>query len=109
MAGEDPDYLRRDLWEVIKRGEYPEWKFCIQLMPIENQNNYEFDPLDSAKIWDVERFPLLSIGRLTLNKNPSNFFDEVEQVAFHPDHVVPGIDFSNDPLLHARLFSYLGI
>jgi len=107
LAGEDPDYLRRDLWEAIKREQYPVWDLCIQIMPIEDEYEYEFDPLDPTKIWDEERFPFFRIGEMILNRNPSNHFAEVEQSAFHPGHVVPGIDFSNDSLLHARLFSYL--
>ncbi|XWV25057.1 catalase HPII [Tupanvirus deep ocean] len=102
----DIDYLRRDLWEAIKRGFFPKWDFMVQLMPIEDENNYDFDPLDPTKIWPEKLFPMIKCGELILNKNPSNFFSEVEQSVFHIGHIVPGIDFSNDPLLQGRLFSY---
>jgi catalase len=104
--GRDVDYLRRDLWEAIRRGFYPKWDFVVQLMPIENENDYLFDPLDPTKIWPEKLFPMIKCGELILNRNPSNFFAEVEQSAFHIGNIVPGIDFSDDPLLQGRLFSY---
>ena len=107
VTGKDIDYLRRDLWESIKRGFYPKWDFMVQLMPIKDEDKYEFDPLDPTKIWPEKLIPMIKCGELILNRNPSNFFAEVEQSAFHPGHIVPGIDFSNDPLLQGRLFSYL--
>lgn len=107
LSGKDPDGLRRDLWEAIDRGNYPEWEFCVQLMDPEIENNLPFDPLDATKIWPESLFPLIKLGRLTLNKNVDNFFAETEQVAFCPSHVVRGIDLSDDPLLQGRLFSYL--
>lgn len=105
-SGRDIDYLRRDLWEAIKRGFYPRWDFVVQLMPIEDENNYPFDPLDPTKIWPEKLFPMIKCGELVLDRNPSNFFSEVEQSAFHVGNVVPGIDLSDDPLLQGRLFSY---
>ena len=107
LAGLDPDYLRRDLWEAIKRGQFPEYIFAVQLMPLEREHDFEFDPLDPTKVWDEARFPLMECGRMVLDRNPSNHFAEVEQVTFHPGHLVPGIDLTDDPLLQVRLFSYL--
>lgn len=107
VAGTDPDYLRRDLWDNIKEGNHPTWTLCVQVIPSDEVDNYEFDPRDATKVWDEERFPYYAIGELKLTRNPSNHFDEVEQAAFHPGHVVPGIGVSSDPLLQGRLFSYL--
>ena len=107
ISGKDPDYLRRDLWESIERGEYPEWEFAVQVMDPDTEMDHEFDPLDPTKIWPTSRFPMIKLGKLTLNRNPDNFFAEVEQAAFHPGHLVPGFDFSDDPILQGRLFSYL--
>ncbi|WP_312825968.1 catalase [Epilithonimonas sp.] len=106
ISGKDPDFHRRDLWEAIENGAFPEWEFGVQLIPEENENDYDFDLLDPTKIVPEELVPVQIIGTLTLNKNPDNFFAETEQIAFHPGHLVPGIDFSNDPLLQGRLFSY---
>lgn len=107
ISGKDPDYLRRDLWEAIDRGGYPEWELAIQTMEIEDELKHVFDPLDPTKIWPESQFPMIRLGKLILNRNPDNFFAEVEQVAFHPGHLVPGFDFSDDPILQGRLFSYL--
>ncbi|HXI18962.1 MAG TPA: catalase [Chloroflexota bacterium] len=107
IAGMDPDFLRRDLWNAIERGEYPEFEFGLQLIDENDELNFPFDPLDPTKVWPEELVPVQRVGKLTLNRNPDNFFAETEQIAFHPGHVVPGIDFSNDPLLQGRLFSYL--
>ena len=106
ISGKDSDFHRRDLWEAIERGDYPEWEFGVQLIPEEDELKYGFDLLDSTKLVPEEMVPVTRIGKMTLNRNPDNFFAETEQVAFHLGHVVPGIDFSNDPLLHGRLFSY---
>jgi catalase len=106
LGGFDPDFHRRDLWDAIESGAYPEWEFGIQLIPEEDQLKYEFDPLDPTKIIPEEVIPVQRIGKLTLNRNPDNFFAETEQVAFHVGNLVPGIDFSNDPLLQGRAFSY---
>lgn len=106
ISGKDPDYHRRDLWDAIESGNFPEWELGVQIVPEADEFKYEFDLLDPTKIIPEELVPVQRIGKLTLNRNPDNFFAETEQVAFHVGHVVPGIDFSNDPLLQGRLFSY---
>lgn len=106
-AGRDPDFHRRDLWQAITTGQYPEYELGVQLVPEEDEFAFEFDLLDPTKIIPAERVPVRPIGRMVLDRNPENFFAETEQVAFHPGNVVPGIDFTNDPLMQARLFSYL--
>lgn len=106
ISGNDPDFHRRDLWDAIENGNYPEWEFGVQLVPEADEHKFNFDLLDPTKIIPEEIVPVTKIGRLVLNRNPDNFFAETEQVAFHPGHIVPGIDFSNDPLLQGRLFSY---
>ncbi|WP_294820921.1 catalase [uncultured Flavobacterium sp.] len=106
ISGNDPDFHRRDLWENIEQGNFPEWEFGVQLVPEEDEHKFNFDLLDPTKIIPEELVPVIKIGRLVLNRNPDNFFAETEQVAFHPGHIVPGIDFTNDPLLQGRLFSY---
>jgi len=107
LGGFDPDFHRRDLWDAIESGAYPQWEFGVQLIPEEDQLKYEFDPLDATKIVPEEVIPVRRIGKLTLNRNPDNFFAETEQVAFDVGNLVPGIDFSNDPLLQGRAFSYV--
>jgi len=106
INGKDPDFHRRDLWESIENGDYPEYEFGVQLLAEEEEFKFDFDILDPTKLWPEEDVPVKIIGKLTLNRNVDNVFAETEQVAFHPGHVVPGIDFSNDPLLQGRLFSY---
>jgi len=106
ISGKDPDFHRRDLWEAIENGAFPEWEFGVQLIPEDQEHDFDFDLLDPTKIVPEELVPVEIIGTLTLNRNPDNFFAETEQVAFHPGHLVPGIDFTNDPLLQGRLFSY---
>ncbi len=106
ISGTDPDFHRRDLWESIEKGAFPEWDFGVQIIPEENEHDFDFDLLDPTKIVPEELVPVQLVGTLTLNRNPDNFFAETDQVAFHPGHLVPGIDFSNDPLLQGRLFSY---
>ncbi len=106
IAGKDPDFNMKDLQEAINSGSYPEFELGVQLLPEEDEFNLDFDILDPTKIWPEEDVPVKIIGKITLNKNVDNFFAEVEQVAFHPGHLVPGIDFTNDPLLQGRLFSY---
>jgi catalase len=106
ISGKDPDFHRRDLWEAIESGNFPEWEFGVQVIPEKDEHKFEFDLLDPTKIVPEEIVPVQRIGKLTLNRNPDNFFAETEQVAFHVGHVVPGIDFTNDPLLQGRLFSY---
>ena len=106
ISGKDADFHRRDLWESIENGDFPEWEFGVQIIPEADEHKYDFDLLDSTKLIPEELVPVIRIGKMTLNRNPDNFFAETEQVAFHIGHVVPGIDFSNDPLLQGRLFSY---
>ncbi|RFU44589.1 catalase HPII [Paraburkholderia sp. DHOC27] len=106
LAGKDPDFHRRDLWEAIERGDFPEFELGVQIVEEQDEHKFDFDLLDPTKLIPEEIVPVKIIGKLTLNRNPDNFFAETEQVAFHPGHVVPGIDFSNDPLLQGRLFSY---
>jgi len=106
LAGKDTDYHRRDLWESIETGDYPEWEFGVQIVPEEDEHKFDFDLLDPTKIIPEELVPVTPLGKMVLNRNPDNFFAETEQVAFCPGHIVPGIDFSNDPLLQGRLFSY---
>jgi catalase len=107
IAGKDPDFNRRDLWEAIEMGDYPEFELCVQMIEEKDEHAFDFDILDATKLWPEELVPLKRVGKMTLTRNPDNFFAETEQVAFHPGHVVPGIDFTNDPLLQGRLFSYL--
>ncbi|OLN23681.1 catalase HPII [Domibacillus antri] len=106
IAGKDPDFHRRDLWEAIEMGDYPEYELGVQMIDEEDEFSFDFDILDPTKLWPEEDVPVKIIGKMTLNRNVDNVFAETEQVAFHPGHVVPGIDFSNDPLLQGRLFSY---
>jgi len=106
LGGLDPDYHRKDLFESIKNGQFPEWDFGVQLIPEKDEFKFPFDLLDPTKLVPEELVPVRRIGRLVLNRNPENYFAEIEQAAFHPGHVVPGIDFTNDPLLQGRLFSY---
>ena len=106
ISGKDPDFHRRDLWENIEKGNYPEWELGLQIVPEEDEFKFDFDLLDPTKLIPEELVPVKIVGKMTLNRNPDNFFAETEQVAFHPGHIVPGIDFSNDPLLQGRLFSY---
>ncbi|MCP3719841.1 catalase HPII [Paraburkholderia sp. CNPSo 3281] len=106
IAGKDPDFHRRDLWEAIERGDYPEFELGVQVIEESDEHKFDFDLLDPTKLVPEEEVPVKIIGKMTLNRNPDNFFAETEQVAFHPGHIVPGIDFTNDPLLQGRLFSY---
>jgi catalase len=107
INGADNDFHRRDLWEAIEGGDFPAWEFSVQAFDEEVAASLPFDVLDPTKIIPEEVVPLTPLGRLVLDRNPDNFFAETEQVAFHPGNVVPGIDFTNDPLLQGRLFSYL--
>ncbi|WP_134089843.1 catalase [Olivibacter sp. XZL3] len=106
ISGKDPDFHRRDLWDAIESGAFPEWELGVQIVPEADEFKFDFDLLDSTKIIPEELVPVRRVGKLTLNRNPDNFFAETEQAAFHIGHVVPGIDFTNDPLLQGRLFSY---
>ncbi|MEU5870644.1 catalase [Glycomyces sp. NPDC047369] len=107
VSGADPDFNRRDLWDAIEAGDFPEWELGVQLVPEEDEFAFDFDLLDATKLIPEEQVPVRPVGKLVLNRNPDNFFAETEQVAFHTANVVPGIDFTNDPLLQARNFSYL--
>jgi catalase len=107
IAGKDPDYNRRDLWDTIEAGRFPEWELGVQLVEESAEHDFDFDLLDPTKLIPEEEVPVRPVGRLVLDRNPENFFAETEQIAFHTANVVPGIDFTNDPLLQARNFSYL--
>ena len=107
ISGADPDYHRRDLWEAIEAGDYPEYELGIQVFSEDEAEGFSFDVLDATKIVPEELVPIQPIGRMVLNRNPDNFFAETEQVAFCTAHVIPGIDFSNDPLLAGRIHSYV--
>lgn len=106
ISGKNSDFHKQDLWEAIENGAFPEWELGLQIIPEKDEHKYGFDLLDPTKLIPEEIVPVKIVGKLTLNRNPDNFFAETEQVAFHPGHIVPGIDFSNDPLLQGRLFSY---
>jgi catalase len=106
ISGKDPDFHRRDLWEAIAAGAYPEWELGLQVIEEADEHTFAFDLLDPTKVVPEELVPVERVGRLVLDRNPDNFFAETEQVAFHPGHLVPGIEFTDDPLLQGRLFSY---
>ncbi|RZJ40389.1 MAG: catalase, partial [Brevundimonas sp.] len=106
IAGADPDFHRRDLFEAIDAGDFPEWEFGVQLLTQAEADALPFDVLDATKLIPEELHPIRVVGRMVLDRNPDNFFAETEQVAFLPTNIVPGIDFSEDPLLQGRLFSY---
>ncbi|MFN8658912.1 MAG: catalase [Candidatus Obscuribacterales bacterium] len=106
ISGKDPDFHRRDLWDLIENGVYPEYELGVQIIEEKDEFNFDFDLLDPTKLVPEELVPVTKLGKLTLNRNPDNFFAETEQVAFCVSHVVPGIDFTNDPLMQGRLFSY---
>jgi catalase len=106
ISGKDPDFHRRDLWEAIESGSFPEYELGLQIVEEKDEFAFGFDLLDPTKLIPEELVPVQRVGKLTLNRNPDNFFAETEQVAFHIGNVVPGIDFTNDPLLQGRLFSY---
>src|SRR6187399_2022283 len=107
ISGADSDFHRRDLWEAIESGDYPEWELGLQIFTEEQADNFSFDVLDPTKIVPEELVPVMPVGRMVLNRNPDNFFAETEQVAFCAAHIVPGLDFSNDPLLAGRIHSYV--
>ncbi|MCE9672033.1 catalase [Myxococcus stipitatus] len=107
VSGKDPDFHRRDLWDAIEKGNFPEWELGLQFINEGDELKYGFDLLDATKLLPEELVPVRRVGKLVLDRNPDNFFAETEQVAFCVGNVVPGIDFTNDPLMQARLFSYL--
>ncbi len=106
ISGRDPDFHRRDLWDAIENGDFPEWELGVQIVEEEDEHKFDFDLLDSTKLIPEELVPITKLGKMTLNRNPDNYFAETEQVAYHLGHLVPGLDFTNDPLLQGRLFSY---
>ncbi|QSO50784.1 catalase [Alicyclobacillus curvatus] len=106
LAGIDADYATRDLFSAIDSGDFPAWTMYVQVMPLEEANNYRFDPFDVTKVWSQKDYPLIPVGRLVLNRNPENYFAEVEQATFSPANIVPGIGFSPDKMLQGRLFAY---
>ena len=106
LSGTDPDHAKRDLYEAIKRGDCPSWTLEMQIMTPEQAENYRFDIWDITKVWPHGDFPPIKIGKLVLNRNPTNYFAEVEQAAFNTSNLVPGIGISPDKMLQARVFSY---
>ncbi len=106
IAGEDADFHRRDLSEAIERGDFPSWTLHVQVMPYEDAKTYRFNPFDLTKVWPHGDYPLIKVGTMTLNKNPDNFFAQIEQAAFEPSAIVPGIGFSPDKMLLGRVFAY---
>jgi catalase len=106
MVAEDPDFHRRDLWNMIAAGDAPEWRLEMQVMPFEDAADYRFNPFDVTKVWPHDDYPPITIGRMVLDRNPENHFAEVEQSAFAPSNLVPGIGLSPDKMLMGRIFSY---
>ena len=106
IAGEDADFHRRDLYESIRKGEFPSWTLSVQVMNFDDAKDYRFNPFDLTKVWPHGDYPLIKVGRMTLNRNPENFFAQIEQASFEPSNFVPGIDTSPDKMLLARVFSY---
>lgn len=106
LAARDPDYSGRDLFEAIRQKDFPSWRFCFQVMSAKEAEKVQFNPYDITKTWSHSEYPLIEIGRIVLDKNPNNFFAEIEQLAFCPANMVPGIEPSPDKLLQGRLFSY---
>jgi catalase len=106
MRGIDPDYAQRDLFNAIKEGNFPKWKVSVQIMPEKEADTYHINPFDLTKVWPHKDYPLHEVGELELNRNPENYFAEVEQAAFEPRNIVPGMGYSPDKMLQARLISY---
>ncbi|MGK3722000.1 catalase KatA [Priestia megaterium] len=106
LAGENPDYHTEDLFNAIEKGDFPSWKLYVQIMPLEDADTYRFDPFDVTKVWSQKDYPLIEVGRMVLDRNPENYFAEVEQATFSPGTLVPGIDVSPDKMLQGRLFAY---
>jgi catalase len=106
IVGEDADFHRRDLFEAIRRGEHPSWTAYVQVMPYEQAKTYRYNPFDLTKVWPHGDFPLIRLGRLVLDRNPENFFAQIEQAAFEPSALVPGIGVSPDKMLLGRMFAY---
>nr|WP_211340602.1 catalase KatA [Mesobacillus subterraneus] len=106
IAGENPDYHTEDLFNAIEADDFPAWKLYVQIMPLEDANTYRFDPFDVTKVWSQKDYPLIEVGRMVLDRNPENYFAEVEQATFSPGNLVPGVDVSPDKMLQGRLFAY---
>lgn len=106
LAGTDPDYATRDLFEAIQRKEFPQWKVCVQIMPEKDAEKYKVNPFDLTKVWSHKDYPLIEVGNMELHTNPRNYFAEVEQAAFSPSNMPPGISASPDKMLQGRLFAY---
>ncbi|MBA1275603.1 catalase [Stutzerimonas azotifigens] len=106
LAGTDPDYAQRDLFQAIERGEFPKWRVCMQVMSEAQANEHRENPFDVTKTWSQKEFPLIEVGVIELNRNPQNYFAEVEQAAFAPSNVVPGVGLSPDRMLQGRVFAY---
>ncbi len=106
MRGKDPDYAQRDLFESIQNGKFPKWRVCLQIMPEKEAETYHINPFDLTKVWPHGDYPLVEVGELVLDRNPVNYFAEVEQAAFEPKNIVPGMGYSLDKMLQARLISY---
>ncbi|WP_308637947.1 catalase KatA [Paenibacillus silvisoli] len=106
IAGENPDYHTEDLFNAIASGDFPSWKLCVQIMPLADADTYRFDPFDVTKVWSQKDYPLIEVGRMVLDRNPDNYFAEVEQATFSPGNFVPGIEASPDKMLQGRLFAY---
>ena len=106
LAGENPDYHTEDLFNAIEKGDFPKWKLYVQIMPLGDANSYRFDPFDVTKVWSHKDYPLIEVGQMVLNRNPENYFAEVEQATFSPGTLVPGIEPSPDKMLQGRLFAY---
>jgi len=106
MRGQDPDHAQRDLFEAINNGDFPKWRVCVQIMPEKDADSYHINPFDLTKVWPHGDYPLIEVGELVLDRNPENYFAEVEQAAFDPKNIVPGMGYSPDKMLQARLISY---
>ncbi len=106
IAGENPDFHTEDLFNAIEAGDFPAWKLYVQIMPLEDADTYRFDPFDVTKVWSQKDYPLIEVGRMVLDRNPENYFAEVEQATFSPGNLVPGVDVSPDKMLQGRLFAY---
>lgn len=106
LAGTDGDYHTRDLYEAIERGDHPSWTLKVQVMPFKDAETYRFNPFDLTKVWPHDDYPLIEVGKLTLNRNPTDYHTEIEQAAFEPNSLVPGIGLSPDKMLQARIFAY---
>jgi len=107
LGGDDPDYSIRDLYDAIEDGRFPSWTMHLQIMTFEQAEKFRWNPFDLTKIWPQKEFPLIQVGRFTLNRNPKNYFTEVEQMAFAPANMIPGVEASPDKMLQGRLFSYV--